>query len=112
MFKVKKSPASWEKIIKVYEQSNLGKAEFCYKQKISAGQFYYWCNKLRPDLKSEQHVTVGKGESFLPVKTSKKYEESFSIKINNGIEIKFASFPEPLWIAQVLSSVGEANDQH
>lgn len=112
MFKVKKSPASWEKIIKIYEQSNLGKAEFCYKQKISAGQFYYWCNKLRPDLKSEQHVTVGKGESFLPIRTSEKKEKQFSIKINNGIEIKFDSPPEPLWIAQLLNSVERLNDKH
>jgi hypothetical protein len=111
MFKVKKSSTSWEKIIRVYEQSNLGKAEFCHKQKISAGQFYYWCNKLRPDLKSEIHATREKESSFLPIKTIKK-EETFTIKINNGFEIKFDSLPEATWIAKLLNSVEKLNDQH
>ena len=106
------STKSWLKIIHSYENSNLGKAEFCKKQNLRPNQFYYWCNKLRPDLKSEQHVATAKGEVFLPIKTSSKTEGSFSIKINNGIEIKFDSPPEPHWIARLLSSVGELNDQH
>ena len=113
MFKVKKSPSSWEKIIQAFEQSNLGKAEFCNKQKLSVSQFYYWCNKLRPDLKSEVHIARAnvRESSFLPIKTTTK-NETFSIKVNNGIEIKFDSTPEPIWIAKLINSVGEQNDQH
>ena len=111
MSKAKRSPSSWEKIIKHYEQSNLGKAEFCNKQNLRPSLFYYWCSKLRPDLKSKINVSRAKESLFLPIKTTKK-EKSFSISLRNGIEIKFDSLSDPLWIAKLLKSVGELNDQH
>jgi len=106
------SKKSWQKIINSYQQSGLTKADFCKKQNLRPNQFYYWCNKFRPDLKSQQHVANAKNESFLPIKTSSIKEKSFSIKINDGVEIRFDTIPEPIWIAKLLNSVGELNDQH
>ena len=38
MLKSTKSPGSWKKIIKIYEQSNLEKSDFCKKHKLAASQ--------------------------------------------------------------------------
>ena len=111
MLKSTKSPGSWKKIIKIYEQSNLEKSDFCKKHKLAASQFYYWCNKLRPDLKSQMHVSRSKESAFLPIKTTQK-EKSFSIILSNGLKVKFDFLPEPSWIANLISSVGELHDQH
>ena len=67
---------------------------------------------MRPYLKSEKHVACAKGESFLSIKTSPKNEKLFTIKINDGPEIKFDSPLEPLWYAQLINSIGEVNDQY
>jgi hypothetical protein len=105
------SKKSWTKIINSYQRSGLAKAEFYKKQNLRPNQFYYWCNKLRPDLKSELDSIKAKEALFLPIKTTKK-ESSFSITINSRLKIEFESLPEPLWIAKLLNSVGELNDQH
>lgn len=102
-----KSKKSWLKIIESYEQSNLGKAEFCKENKLRVNQFYYWCNKLRPDLKSELHQIRMKGSSFIPIKQP---ESNFKFNLN-GVELSFAECPNPSWFAQLLKSM-DSHGQH
>lgn len=113
MYKIKQSVKSWEKIILKYEESNLCKSDFCKELKISTEQFYYWCNKLRPDLKSEKHLlsALPKKSDFLPIKTTIK-NEGFSIKINSNMVIKFDELPEPNWMANLINSIGKQYDQY
>ena len=81
------SEKSWQKIINSYEQSSLSKSDFCKENKIQVNQFYYWCNKLRPDLKSELHVKNSSTScgSFIPIKQNNK---GFTVQIN-GIRLEF-----------------------
>ena len=107
----KKSAKSWERIISAYDKSNLGKSDFCNENNLKPSIFYYWCNKLRPDLKSPEYTARSSSNPFLPVKTSSK-NESFNITLENGLAIKFSSLPEPSWIAKLITSVENLNDQH
>jgi len=104
-----KSPAFWQKIIGVYEKSNLSKTEFCKEYNLPISRFYYWCGKLRPNLKSENHVNVSRKSSFLPIKTT-SIEKSFCLTLSGGMEVHFDPLPEPTWLAKLIKSLGELHD--
>ena len=113
MHKSGKSPEFWKKIVKTYAESNLSKSDFCYENKIHKGQFYYWCTKLRPDLKAKPGpATINSNDSlFLPVKTIQK-EKIFSLTLPNGMKISFDSLPDPSWIANLIISVDNMHVKH
>ena len=108
MHKMKKSESSWKKIINAYENSNLPKAEFCRKSKVSVHQFYYWCSKLRPDLNND-HPSASGSSDFLPVKSSAN--TAFSITLSNEMAIRFDRTPEPSWVAKLLNTMERPNDK-
>ena len=112
MFKSKKSSDSWRKIIQTYEQSNLSKSKFCFENKLQVTQFYYWCNKLRPDLKGDVNIDESKHLAFLPVKTSIEKNKSFSVNLKNGLKISFDSTPEASWVANLINSIDNFHDQY
>ena len=104
-----KSLKSWEKIIFAFEKSNLGKSKFCKMNNLNLNHFYYWCNKLRPDLKSKAHISRPNYSLFLPAKT-KNNDNSFCITLKKGQNVRFSSLPEPLWMAKFVKSFGNLND--
>ena len=106
MKNIERSPEKWLEIFKVYEKSNLGKAEFCKINDLSTPKFYYWCKKLRPDLKSEQHVERSSKTDFISIKATKA-NEVFSILIKDHMKIKFDSIPEPIWIAKLFTCIND-----
>lgn len=102
----KKSSDSWTKTILAYENSNLTKAEFCNKNNIPTNKFYYWCNKLRPDLKYDINIETSESSSFLPIKSSNFIEnQEISIYFNNGTRVKFDKIPSSKWVADLISSM-------
>ena len=109
MFKIENNQKSWEKIIKAFANSNLSKRDFCNSKDIPKNKFYYWCNKIRPDLKSELHNTRGADSPFLPVKT-KKIEKPLSVTINSKINLSFESLPDPAWLASLIINSGTIDD--
>lgn len=111
MHKSGKSSGCWKKIIKTYAESNLSKSDFCNENKIHKGQFYYWCTKLRPDLKTKPGISKLNSSLFLPVKTNNK-EKFFSLTLSNGIKISFDSLPDPSWIANLIISVDNMHVKH
>jgi hypothetical protein len=106
-----KSSEFWKRMINVYSESNLSKANFCNENKLHKEQFYYWCNKLRPDLKTLPNTNKSNSSLFLPVKTSQK-EKIFSIILTNGMKISFDSLPDPSWIASLIISVDNLYVKH
>ncbi len=111
MHRAGKSPEFWKKIIKTFAESNLSKADFCNENKLHKGQFYYWCTKLRPDLKAKPGITKSDNTLFLPIKTSQK-EKMFSLILPNGMKISFDSLPDPSWIANLIISVDNMHVKH
>lgn len=103
-----KALKSWTSIINSYEQSQLSKSKFCKQNKLRPSQFYYWCNKIRPDLKSELHSQRASKDSFIPIKSS---DAKFCVYLD-GIKLEFEKIPEVIWLAKLFKSVGELNDQH
>ena len=101
---------TWKKIIGLFEKGNLNKVQFCKKNGINLNHFYYWCNKLRPDLKSPIHADKSKN-SFIPITTNTK-NESFTITLGDGPTINFSSMPEPSWIASLVLALGCLNDKY
>ncbi len=103
----------WGRLVNLYAQSGLSKADFCRQQKISVVRFYYWCNLLRPELKSiPQESTSIKDKSnedlFLPIKTPLK-TSNVRIKLQNGIELEFLSTPDSTWMATFICNLGCQN---
>lgn len=95
----------WINHIKNHQQSNLTQAEYCKQHNINNKSFSSQKSQLSKNI-------INQTESlFLPLQTAKK-NNSFSIKINNGMEIKFDSIPEPIWIAKLLNSIDESHDQY
>ncbi len=111
MHRTGKSSEFWKKMIKTYAESNLSKSDFCNENKIHKGQFYYWCTKLRPDLKAKSGMSKPNHSLFLPVKTSQK-EKIFSLTLTNGSKISFDSLPDPSWIANLIISVDNMHVKH
>ena len=107
MIKTEKSPQFWRKIIEGYESSGLSKADYCKSQKISKNKFYYWCAKLRPDLKSPKHTHQVSESSFIPIKSTRS--EVFTIILSSGLELKFDKLPDPNWIANLINSVASGH---
>jgi hypothetical protein len=110
MYKTIKSTGSWTKVIKAYQKSGLSKSKYCSQNNIKVSQFFYWCNKLYPDLKSIEHSARAKKNDFLPVLSAVK--PSLAIELSNGLKVKFESIPEPIWLSKLLSSIGQINDQY
>jgi len=106
-----RSSKSWNKIIDSYESSGMSKTKFCQSKNIPRPQFLYWCNKLRPNLKSQTHVKRAysvSGTPFLPV--IRTTQAHFSITLGNGVKVSFDSAPEPKWLAELISSFGSSHD--
>jgi len=105
-----RSREQWERIINLYAQSGQTKADFCRQQKISVLRFYYWCNLLRPDVKSffqESNTVLKKHDEdfFIPIKTPPT-TSNVRIKLQNGIELEFLSMPDSTWMATFICNLG------
>lgn len=113
MYKNQKSPSSWSKIVDDYSSSGLGKAEYCKLNKLNVNQFYYWCAKLRPDLKSLQFSSNTSSSDFVAVKTPVATKQvSFSIKLSTGLEINFDTLPDTTWMANFITTLVSAHEKH
>lgn len=111
MIKTEKSSKFWNKVIEGYESSGLSKAEYCKNQKLPANKFYYWCIKLRPDLKSSPLGNQSSKSEFIPFKAT-KVESPFTIIFNSGPELKFNSLPDPVWIANLISFAANVDAEY
>ena len=100
----------WKRLIETYSKSGLSKIEFCRRQQINVEKFYYWCNKLRPDLNmaNSQSTSSANKESaehlFLPIKRSEP--SNIKIKLQNGVELEFVSAPDSTWMANLIKDLG------
>lgn len=110
---MQKPESYWKKVAEKYEHANLSKAEFCKQNKLPLKAFYYWCNKLRPDLKLQNNIAidVDKNSLFLPVK-KENCRKNIDIIFNGSTKLSFNSLPEPAWIANLLKSMDIQNVQH
>ena len=113
MFKNQKSPSSWSKIVNDYESSGLGKAEFCKLNKVNVNQFYYWCAKLRPDLKTLQFSNSNSKSDFISIKEPiVSAPASFSMKLSSGLELHFDNLPDTTWVANLISTLASSHEKH
>ena len=99
-----RSKQNWGKLIELYQKSGLTKAEFLRSQKITEGQYYYYAKFHRNKIQeSTNSLPVIHKTNFIPMVSQKE----FKIKINNSILLTFDSLPEPIWMANLIKSVGD-----
>lgn len=99
---------NWDNFIERYEKSGLSRADFLRSQKITEGQYYYYAKFHRNKIQAQESSTtlpVVQKSNFIPMVSQKE----FKITISNSIGLTFDSLPEPIWIANLIKSIGNFN---
>ena len=103
-----RSKQNWDKLVELYQKSGLSKADFFRSQKITEGQYYYYAKFHRNKIQAQDLSTtlpMVQKSNFIPMVSQKE----FKITINNSIGLTFDSLPEPIWIANLIKSIGNFN---
>lgn len=101
-----RSKQQWDKFVELYQKSGLSKADYLRSQKITDGQYYYYAKFHRNKIQAADSVTsmpVVQKQNFIPMISKKE----FKIKINDSIGLTFDSLPEPVWMANLIKSIGD-----
>lgn len=95
----------WSKHIKEQAKSGMSQSGYCRLNDLNIKTFYSQKVKI-----SKLKITeVNNAQSlFLPFQQASNKNE-FSIKLNSGVELKFDSLPDPVWISQVISAMNAEN---
>ncbi len=105
--------AQWQELIKDQSQSGLTIREWCRKNNMSHGKFYYWQRIIREEalIKAGTLAVTGKTQ-FVEVKPSvaeikSNKQSSCAVLRSNGNEIEVFNGADPNTLSLILNLIGK-----
>jgi hypothetical protein len=95
--KLLKNQSFWISHIKAQLSSGLSQAEYCRRENLKSGTF----SSRKAMLKGHSDLCKSSPLIHVPL-TPAVPKGSISIKLANGIELKFDTLPDPLWLSEVV----------
>jgi len=105
--------AQWQKLIREQSESGLSIREWCRRNDISHGKYYYWQRVIREEALIKAGTLAVTGQTqFVEVSqniTDTKDDNKYTCAIlrSNGIEIEILNGADPNTLALVLNLIGK-----
>ncbi len=96
----------WLKHIQNQQTSGLSQSSYCKIHQLNVKSFSSNKSQLAKYIPMEE---ISENQNiFIPL-VSNKRSDSFSIKLNSGIELIFEELPDPNWMSKLLSEMSSNN---
>jgi len=106
--------AQWQELIREQSESGLSIREWCRRNDISHGKYYYWQRVIREEalIKAGTLAVTGQGQ-FVEIKSSNgdfssNTQTTCAILRSNGNEIEILNGADPNTLGLILSLIGRS----
>ena len=98
----------WKQWISEQTASGLSKVAFCRERNLKPSTFHYWSKRLNGDgiNPTRRHGRPRKFARVEVVGATSSSAGEIQIRFPMGLEIRAEKYPEPKWMAEIMSVLG------